>query len=99
MKAYYLSIKDNEDAGQQVVFASTAKEAKRLVSGEVWDNLENYLDLRVNRAPQFDDMEDLDAAHLALKQWRWGWIWFDMDYPDPDEATDEQFMDWYERAF
>lgn len=99
MKAYYLSIKDNDDAGQEVVFANTAKEAKKLVSGNVYDNLENYLDLRVNRAKKFDGMEDLDAAHLALKQWKWGWGWFDMEYPDPDEATDAEFLKWYEETF
>jgi hypothetical protein len=99
MKAYYLSVKDNDDAGQEIVFANTAKEAKRLVSGNIWDNLENYLDLRVNRAKKFDGMENLDSAHLALEQWKWGWQWFDMDFPDPDEATDEEFIKWYEESF
>jgi hypothetical protein len=100
MKAYYLSIKDNDDAGQQVVFANTAKEAKKLVSDDnLVDSLEEYTDLRVNRAPKFDGMENLDDAHLALEQWKWGWIWFDMDYPDPDEATDEEFIKWYESTF
>lgn len=99
MKAYTLSIKDNDDAGQQVVFAETAKAAKRLVSGYVWDNLENYLDLRVNRSRDYDGMENLSPAELALKQWRNGWQWFDIDYPDPDEATDAEFMVWYQETF
>lgn len=100
MKAYYLSIKDNDDAGAQVVFANTAKEAKKKVNGWVHDNLENYLDLRVNRAKRYDDMEDLDQAHLALEQWREGWQWFDMyDQPDQDTATDDEFLDWYEGVF
>lgn len=99
MKAYYLSIADNDDAGMDVVWANTAKEAKRLVTGNVWDNLERYIDLRVNRAKRYDDMENLDAAHFALQQWKDGWRWFDMDYPDPEEATDQEFLDWYEANF
>lgn len=99
MKAYYLSIKDDGDTGQQIVFANTAKAAKKLVHGWVWDNLENYIDLRVNRAKKFDGMENLSEAELALHQWHDGWRWFDMDYPDPDEATDAEFLKWYEENF
>lgn len=99
MKAYYLSIKDEVDAGQQVVFGNTAKEAKRKVGEPLTDSLENYLDLRVHRARQYDDMENLSPAELACKQWRDGWIWFDMDFPDVDEATDEEFVEWYKGNF
>lgn len=99
MKAYYLSVYDNPEAGMQVVFANTAKEAKKLVYGEVWDNLENYIDLRVNRAKRYDGMENLDDAHLSLQQWRDGWIWPDLDYPDSEEATDQEFLDWYDKIF
>lgn len=99
MKAYYLSIKGNDDAGMQVVFANTAKEAKKLVSGEVYDNLENYIDLRVNRAKHFDGMENLSKAELALEQWHEGWRYYDLNDPDPDIATDEEFIEWYEDMF
>lgn len=100
MKAYYLSIKDNDDAGMQVVFANTAKEAKRLVSGEVHDNLEEYIYLRVNRAKRYDGMENLSRAELALKQWQDGWQWFDLyDVPNPDENTDAEFLAWYKSNF
>ncbi len=99
MKAYYLSIKDNDDAGGQIVFANTAKEAKKLVSGDVWDNLENYIELRVNRSKHYDGMENLSKAELALEQWKEGWQWFDIEYPDPDEATDEEFLSWYKSMF
>lgn len=99
MKAYKLYIVDNDDAGAQIVFANTAKEAKRLVHGNVWDNLENYIDLRVNRTPQFDDLEELSAAEISMHQWRDGWIWFDMDYPDPEEASDDEFLKWYRDSF
>jgi len=99
MKAYKLSIANNDDAGAQIVFANTAKEAKKLVHGSVWDNLEEYIDLRVNRAKRFDGMEKLDDAHLALEQWKDGWIWFDIDFPDVETATDEEFLTWYKEIF
>lgn len=98
MKAYYLSINDYPDAGQEVVFANTAREAKKLV-GDISDSLENYTDLRVNRAKLYDGMENLSAAELACKQWHEGWQWFDMEYPDVDEATDAEFLDWYKSTF
>lgn len=95
IKAYYLSIKDEDDAGGAIVFAETAKEAKKKVWGH--DTLVDALDggwinLLVHRDKRYDGMEKLDAAHLALEQWHDGWRWFDMDYPDPDEATDEEFI-------
>lgn len=102
MKAYRLSIKDDDDAGNAIVFANTVKEAKK----QVWshdtlvDALEGgWITLRAHRAKHYDGMENLDAAHLALEQWKEGWRWFDVDYPDPDEATDQEFLDWYERTF
>ena len=102
MKAYYLSVKDEDDAGQAVVFANTAREAKKQVFAH--DDLVMALDggwvnLRVNRAKSYDGMENLSEAELALHQWRNGWRWFDWhDMPD-DEATDEEFIKRYEAAF
>ena len=102
MKAYYLSIKDNDDAGGAIVFANTVREAKK----QVWshdmlvDALEGgWIALRAHRDKRYDGMENLDPAHLALQQWKDGWHWFDIDYPDPDEATDQEFIDWYVRIF
>lgn len=100
MKAYYLTIKDDDDAGAAVVFANTAKEAKAKIYGtEVGNSVENWIDIRVNRAKSFDGMENLTDAELALMQWHKGWRYLDMDYPDPDEATDAEFLEWYERNF
>ncbi len=102
MKAYCLSIKDEDDAGCAIVFADTVKEAKK----KVWshDNLVDALEggwitLQAHRDKHYDGMESLDEAHLALEQWHMGWRWFDVDYPDPDEATDEQFIEWYKSIF
>lgn len=44
-------------------------------------------------------MEKLTLAQLALEQWHDGWRWFDSDYPDPNEATDAEFLKWYESTF
>lgn len=103
MKAYCLSIKDEDDAGKAIVFANTAKEAKKQVFGhdELVEALQGgWIDLRVNRAKIYDGMENLDSAHLALHKWKDGWFWFDLyDMPDPDEATDAEFIEWYRDNF
>lgn len=101
MKAYYLSIKDDDEGVMAVVFANNAKEAKKQIYGsymmDYWSG--EWIYLRVNRAKRYDGMENLDAAHLALQQWHDGWRWFDRDYPDPDEATDDEFLEWYRKNF
>lgn len=102
MKAYRLSIKDDDDAGNAIVFANTVREAKKQVWGHdtLVDALEGgWINLQAHRSEEYDGMEDLDAAHLALQQWKNGWRWFDVNYPDPDEATDDEFLKWYEDNF
>jgi hypothetical protein len=102
VKAYSLSIKDNDDAGAAIVFAETANDAKKQVYAHdtLVDALEGgWITLRAHRAKRYDGMENLDEAHLALKQWRDGWSWFDVDYPDPDTATDAEFIKWYKSYF
>lgn len=101
MKAYCLSIKDDDDAGQAIVFADNVKDAKKQVYSHdmLVDAMEEWTWLRAHRAKQFDDMENLSKAELSLHQWHDGWRWFDMDFPDPDEATDEEFLEWYEENF
>lgn len=101
MKAYYLSIKDDDEGVVDVVFANNAKEAKKQVYSswitDYWSG--EWIYLRVNRARRYDDMDNLSAAELALQQWKDGWRWLDMDYPDPDESTDEDFYEWYKNTF
>lgn len=101
MKAYYLSIKDDDEGAMAVVFANNAKEAKKKIySSDVYDYWSGeWIYLRVNRAKRYDGMENLSEAELALKQWHDGWRWFDMDYPNVDEATDEEFYKWYDSIY
>lgn len=101
MKAYYLSIKGDDEGVMAVVFANTAQEAKKLVYStyivDYWSG--EWIYLRVNRAKRYDGMEKLSAAELALQQWKDGWRWFDVAQPDPDEATDQEFLDWHKSTF
>lgn len=102
MKAYCLSIDGDDDAGNAIVFAETGREAKKQVFKHeaLSDSLQGeWIYLRVCRDKRYDGMENLDAAHLALHQWHDGWRWFDMDYPDPDQATDDEFVEWYHDSF
>lgn len=100
IKAYHLSIKDDYDAGNAIVFAETPAAAKnQIYSTTLGDNVEDWIDIRVRRDKRYDGMENLSEADLALEQWKDGWRWFDEDYPDPDEATDAEFLTWYEDAF
>jgi hypothetical protein len=98
MKAYYLQVRDDDDQGQVVVFANTSKEAKKRFN-EYDFFYDNYIDIQVLRASPYDGMEKLSTAELALEQWHNGWRWFDMNYPDPDEATDPEFIEWYNNNF
>lgn len=97
MKAYYVSIKYDEDQGGHIVFANTVQEARKKVPGDL--DYESWLDVQAHRDKHFDDMENLTKAELAKEQWRHGWWFFQNDYPDPDEATDKEFIDWYEETF
>lgn len=102
MKAYYLWIEGDDDAGGAITFANTAREAKKNYYKYEWlaDALgSEWIYLRARRDKRYDGMEKLDAAHLALEQWHDGWRWFDTEYPNVDEATDEDFLKWYKENF
>jgi hypothetical protein len=102
MKAYKLSIRDDDDAGCAIVFATNGREAKKQVHAYEYlsDALQGgWISLEVRRAAHYDGMEKLTKAQLALEQWHEGWRWFDMENPDPDEATDDEFLKWYKRNF
>ena len=98
MKAYYLTIKGDDEGVTDVVFANTAREAKKLVWQtdlvDYWQG--EWILLRANRAKKYDGMEHLSDIEMKLFQWKEGWRYIDLyNMPDPDEATDEQFIEWY----
>jgi hypothetical protein len=99
VKAYYLSIRGDDDAGGAIVFADTPSQAKnQIYATDIWYD-GTWTDIRVCRYKKYDGMERSSSAELALKQWHDGWRWFDMDYPDVDEATDQEFLNWFKKTF
>lgn len=97
MKAYYIDIKDDPDQGGHLVFDTTVRNAKKRVneSDLVYDS---WLDVQCRRMPEFDGMENLSEAELALAKWHNGW-WWDSGEPtfdDGEENTDQDFLDWWE---
>lgn len=96
MKAYVLGVHSNDDKGQEVVFAETAKEARKL---ERDLDPESFIDLYVRRAPAFDGMENLNQRELMKAQWRDGWWFFQDGCPREEESTDDDFYRWYDGIF
>lgn len=94
MKAYILRVINDDDQGQVVVFANTANEAKKQFNSTYLET-EQYIDIRVKRSPEFDNMENLSEIDLAKEQWRNGWRWYDYNTPYPEDTTDEEFYKWY----
>lgn len=93
MKAYILGIKGDDDAGNEIVFAETAKEARKMVSL----TYDSWIDVYARRCKEFDGMENSTPKEMLYKCWKEGW-WFHQS-PLPDEATDEEFDKWYEENF
>lgn len=98
MKAWYLDIRDDPDQGAFIVFANTRNEARAQANSNdlMYDS---WLDVQAVRFKPMDDKEHLERAYLMLELWREGWRWWDIKYPDPDEATDQEFLSWYEDTF
>lgn len=98
MKAYKLSIKDDPDQGEVIVFAQTAREAKN--NWTQYLDADNFLDKLVHRAPEFDGMENASDMELMTKQWQEGWRWYDCyDVPDVEEDTVEDFQAWFRKEY
>lgn len=98
MKAYKLSIKDDPDQGEVIVFAQTAREAKN--NWTQYLDADNFLDKLVHRAPEFDGMEGASDMEIMTKQWQEGWRWYDCyDAPDVEEDTVEDFQAWFRKEY
>ncbi|XRJ96610.1 hypothetical protein ACPBEI_11470 [Latilactobacillus sakei] len=94
MKAYIAEVESSPDQGNIVIFAKTAKLAKKQALDSELEP-DNYIDLRVIRYSSFDDCEGLTDIQMTIKQWRDGW-WFHAYsiLPDPDKTTDKEFIEW-----
>lgn len=95
MKAWLLSLIDDEDQGEAVVFADTVTEAKAIIHQTNLDD-NGWISIRAVRYPCLDGMEKASEPGRSLIQWRNGWRWFDYSTPDPSETTDEEFIKWHE---
>lgn len=98
MKAYSVGIKSNPDAGNEIIFAKNTKEARKKAqhTNLVGENGPDFIDVRVLREPAFDDMENVTEKEMLIKQWRTGWWFFRGTPPDPETASDEEFLEWWE---
>ncbi|SIS11833.1 hypothetical protein [Williamsia sterculiae] len=100
MKAYKLKMASDPDAGSEIVFATTSREAKKQARGQDFYEMSgDWCDLRVGRAPHYDGMEALSERELRKENWRDGWWFHQYGCPDVDEATDEDFYAWYDSNF
>lgn len=94
MKAYVLSIKNDDDQGQAIVFANNRTEAKQKLCITNLD-ANCWTDIQASRYPDLDGMENAEEPDIALVLWRNGWRWFDYRTPDPFDTTAEEFKAWY----
>lgn len=94
MKAWMISVYQDDDKGNVIVFANNHKEA--ITAGYHSElDFDSYIDVRARRNSVFDNMENLNERELTLEKWRNGW-WFEpSNHPDCETATDKEFYKWY----
>lgn len=94
MKAYYVFVRNDEDQGGGLVFAETVQEARSHYHRFDLDP-DRWIDVAAHRNKGFNNLEHLTSLELSRVQWRDGWYFCDMNVPDPDEASDAVFDQWY----
>lgn len=105
MKAWVVSNKHDDDLGQEIIWANTLTEAKKLMTSTGIGNwTDNYSDLRIIRHSTFDDLEKLSNKEFMKVQWIHGWRWFDttkLPYYDEIESSivDEVWDAWYKKNY
>lgn len=97
MKAWYLSVKDGDD-GHFVVFADTRNGARNQADSKdlIYDR---WIDIQAHRAPKWDGLDILSQRGLDKELWRDGWGWLEYSTPEPEETTDDEFYEWYDKNF
>ncbi len=93
MKAYLLSVANDPDQGEVLVWDTTARDAKK--NWTRFLDADRFIDERVRRAPDFDNMERCTELEIMLKQWHEGWIWWDWQFPSVEDSTDDDFIKYY----
>ena len=93
MKAYSVEVVSEPDYGKEIIWAKNTKEARNLAwNTEMAGNAESFLDLRVIRASEFDDCENMDADDFGWKQHQEGWIWYEIPQLNNEDLTKEEFI-------
>lgn len=76
MKAYKVWTDHHHEGHQDIVFAESVSEAKKLAqSSHVCDGAD-WIDLRVKREPEIDGMQDYTDKELIYELIKIGW-WYD----------------------
>lgn len=88
MKAYKVYDVENYEGYEDIVFAKTAREAKKM-----WSTLDScadaeYINIRVNRLPFLDGMEDRTKEEVLYVAMLNGW-WYEIG----DKRCDEENID------
>lgn len=86
MKAYKVYDIENYEGYQDIVFAETSREAKKM-----WSTLDgcdgaDYINIRVNRLPFLDDMENRSMKEIMYVAILNGW-WYEVDGNRYDEEN------------
>ncbi len=97
-KAYLLGLRNDDDAGNELVFAQTAREARKQIYSTDLDP-ENWIDVTAHRAKKWDHLFGSSRKEQYKAFWRDGWWFHQSGCPDVDEATDEQFYEWYDNTY
>ncbi len=87
MKAYKVYDVHCHEGYQEIVFATTSQEAKRIAynTRESCQDAE-WIDLRVNRVPYLDGMENRTEKELLYVAMQYGW-WYEVDGNRYDEES------------
>lgn len=98
MKAWVLSLSNDPDQGQAIVFADKATDAKLKIYETNLDS-DGWIYIRANRYEPLDNMESASEIDKSLILWKNGWFWYDYETPPEHETTDDEFKEWYKRTF
>lgn len=99
MKAYFVWIENDDDAGNEIIFAKNTKEARSLAhTTQIAEEADRFIDVRVKRYPIFDDKENLTHKEFTRLKISEGWRFFELEDIDED-TTNEEFDLWYTRNF
>ena len=90
MKAYVIWDTECEEGYQELVYATTAKEARNTGLGEL--PYAEFINVRVKRASYMDDTEYLSEADRIIRLIEHGW-WYEVEGQRYDEDNLDAFRE------